>query len=185
MVRDFGLSPGSSGRVLGGLLAAETALGLVIAALAMRLVAPRRGRLATFHISMMAMLVGFVPTPFLLLANSAPALYALVLVSGTGGVVAGCLSANRFQDISPPHLRARVAAFSGLIIGLLGGAGGILVGFVSDVLSGHPKGLLLAMVLVGSPGWLLAWWLMRAAEPPFRRTLAILAAEESEAATGS
>ena len=175
MIRQFGLSPGDSGMVLGCLMAAETVIGLTIAALAMPVVTPRRGRLATLHISRIAMLVAFVPTPFLLLANSAPQVYALVLISGTGGVVAGCLSPNLFQDISPPHLRARVAAFSGIIIGLLGGAGGILVGFVSDLLSGNPDSLVLAMVLVGTPGWLLSWWLMRLAEPPFRRTLAMLA----------
>jgi MFS family permease len=125
------------------------------------------------------MLVAFLPTPFLLLAGSATQIYALVLISGSGGVVAGCLSPNLFQDISPPHLRARVAAFSGIIIGLFGGAGGILVGFVSDWLHGNPKSLLLAMVLVGTPGWLLAWWLMRLADQPFRHTLAILGTTET------
>jgi len=71
-----------------------------------------------------------------------------------------------------------VAAFSGIIIGLIGGAGGILVGFVSDWLHGNPKSLVLAMVLVGTPGWLLAWWLTRLAEQPFRRTLAALGTTE-------
>lgn len=179
LIRYYGFSPSSGGIALGGQLAAQTVIGLTIASWAMRIVAPRLGRLATLRISMIAMLVAFVPTPFLVLANSVPQICALVMVSGAGGVVAGCLSPNLFQDISPPHLRGRVAAFSGIIIGLIGGAGGILVGFVSDWLHGNSKSLILAMVLVGSPGWLIAWWLMRMAEQPFRRTLATLGVIET------
>ena len=178
LVRYYDFSPTNSGMALGGLMAVETLIGLATAQFAMRVVVPRYGRLATLRISKIAMLVGFVPTPFLLAANSAWQIYALVLISGAGGVVAGCLSPNLFQDISPPHLRARVAAFSGIIIGLIGSAGAILVGFVSDFLHAEPKGLVLAMVLVGSPGWLLAWWLTRAAEKPFRHALAELDAAE-------
>lgn len=179
MIRSYGLSPGGGGMALGALMGAETLLGLTVATLAMRVAVPSHGRLAPLRISVIAMLVAFLATPLLLLARSATQVYALVLISGTGGVVAGCLSPNLFQDISPPHLRGRVAAFSGIIIGLIGGAGGILVGFVSDWLHGNPKSLVLAMVLVGSPGWLLAWWLMRLAEQPFRRTLTALEVAEA------
>jgi MFS family permease len=181
LIRYYGYSPSSGGIALGVELAAQTVIGLTIASLAMRVVAPRLGRLATLRISRIAMLVAFAPTPFLLLATSTLQIFGLVLISGTAGVVAGCLSPNLFQDISPPHLRARVAAFSGIIIGLIGGAGSILVGFVSDSLHSYPKSLILAMVLVGSPGWLLAWWLMRLAEAPFRRTLSELNATETVA----
>ena len=180
MIRSYGLSPSGGGMALGALMGAETLLGLAIATLAMRVAVPRHGRFAPLRISKVAMLVAFLATPLLLLASSATQIYALVLISGTGGVVAGCLSPNLFQDISPPHLRGRVAAFSGIIIGLIGGAGGILVGFVSDWLHCNPKSLLLAMVFVGTPGWLLAWWLMRLADQPFRHTLAILGTTETD-----
>jgi MFS family permease len=181
LIRNYGFSPSSSGIALGGELAAQTVIGLLIASLAMRIIVPHLGKLATLRVSRVAMLIAFVPTPFLLLANSASLIFGLVLISGAGGVVAGCLSPNLFQDISPPHLRARIAAFSGIIIGLIGGAGGMLVGYVSDLLHGNPQSLILAMVLVGSPGWLLAWWLMQLAEAPFRRTLSELSATEAVA----
>ena len=95
--------------------------------------------------------------------------------------MAGALTPNLIQDLAPPNLRARISAIYGIIAGLIAGTGSMIVGIISDLLHNEPKALLLSIVIVGTPGWVAAWWLMRRAIEPFYSTLAELNGAEAQA----
>jgi MFS family permease len=180
LVRLFGISPANVGIVLGLLMAVSTVAGVAIAGWAMRLYLPKYGKGAPLRISMIAMLFGLASLPFMLMAKTGVEVMVLYGVFDVAGVMAGALTPNLIQDLAPPNLRARISAIYGIIAGLIAGTGSMIVGIISDLLHNEPKALLLAIVIVGTPGWLAAWWLMRQAIGPFHNTLAALSVAEEQ-----
>jgi MFS family permease len=179
--RLFGVSPGDAGIALGLLFAVSTVAGVVISGWAMRFYLPKYGKAAPLRIGMIAMLFGLTPSPLMLLAKTSGEIMVLYAVLGVAGVTAGALTPNLIQDLAPSGLRARISAIFGIIVGLIGGGSGMIVGIISDHLHNEPKALLLSIVIVGTPGWLAAWWLMRRAIDPFYGTLADLSGAEAKA----
>lgn len=74
------------------------------------------------------------------------------------------------QDIGPASLRARIIAFLSIVGALAQGLSPMLVGGLPAAIDG-PRGLLIAIVLVGTPGWIAGVILLRRGERPFLDTL--------------
>jgi MFS family permease len=181
LVRLFGVSPANAGIALGLLLAVSTVAGVAIAGWTMRFYLPKYGKAAPLRICVIVMLFGLAFSPLMLLAKTDVEIIVLYGILAVGGVTAGALIPNLIQDLAPPNLRARISAIYGMIVGLIAGASGMIVGIISDHLHNEPKALLLSIVIVSTPGWLAAWWLMRQAVEPFSRTLADLSVTEEQA----
>lgn len=180
LVRFYGLTPASSGIALGLLIGLGSLSGILIAGVTMRFIVPKYGKLAPLRIGRISMLFALVPGLFLIAAREPWQAYILVAIQTVAGVAAGSLAPNLIQDLSPPRLRGRLSAIYAMITVPIGGASGILVGVVSDLLHRESRALILAIVIVGTPAWLLAYFLMRQAERPFLRTLQFLSTTSAE-----
>lgn len=167
--RLFGVTPASIGVQLGGALAVGAILGLIVAALLAKF---WRGdqRLTPFRVAQLLLAVAVVPTVLLAFVTApwqAIIVVGIQLAVGTG---AASLMPGILQDIGPPQLRARIIAFLSIVGALAQGLSPMLVGAISPIFEG-PRGLLIAIALVGAPGWLAAVALLRRGEQPYLATL--------------
>lgn len=180
LTRYYGVSPASTGLILGTVMAVGTLAGVVISAVAMRRYVPRYGKGVAMRICRIAMGLSLPVSLLFGLATTAWQIYVLVTILMVAGAAAGSLMPNMVQDLSPPNLRARIAAIYMMVMITISGMGGVAVGFVSDLLRAQPRALLLAIVAVSAPAWLLAYGFFRSGERSFAATArAIVAPPDS------
>jgi MFS family permease len=109
-----------------------------------------------------AVLELFVRTPWQLLAL-ASAQYALGVATAAGLPTA-------VQDISPPSLRSRILSLVTIVTAIAGALSSLLVGGLSGLFV-ESRGILIALTLVGLPGWLLSVTLFTLASRSFAETV--------------
>lgn len=175
--RLFHVTPATIGMQLGGALAVGSIAGLVTAGL---MVKCWRGNpaLIPFRVAQLLLGIAIVPTTLLGFVTApwqALLVVAIQLAVGTG---AASLMPGILQEIGPAALRARIIAFLSIVGALAQGLSPLLVGALSPLIEG-PRGLLIAIVVVGTPGWLVAALLLRRAEEPFMITLDRLKANDA------
>lgn len=163
--RLFHVAPATIGLQLGAVLAGASILGLAAAGLLVRL---RRGNgpLTPFRVAQLLLGIAIVPTMLLAFVTApwqALAVAGIQLAVGTG---AAALMPGILQDIGPARLRARIIAFLSIVGAFAQGLSPLLIGGLSPLFEG-PRGLLFAIALVGTPGWLAAVLLLRRGEKPF------------------
>jgi MFS family permease len=95
-------------------------------------------------------------------------IWAIVALATANAVGPACLapSVSCFQSLSPPHLRATASAFFLFAIAIFGGAGPLVAGALSDMLSPTygPQSLRQALLLVPAAhivSALIYWWASR------------------------
>jgi MFS family permease len=164
--RVFGQAPAQIGAAFGMAQLGSAAAGFLLSLLAVRLWGTKAGpglpvRLMWIGMALTALVLAFLP-----FATSALHIY---LVYGFGGVfltLAAMSFPTALQNISPQHLRGRVASIQFIAAMIVASAAPALVGAVSDCLSGVSNGVLLAIALVTVPALALGALLLRSCEGP-------------------
>jgi MFS family permease len=152
--RIFGTTSATVGMQMGGTLAVATLAGFALPPIANKLV---RGDLVMkpLRLARWFFIVALLPTlAFSFITAPWQAYLAagcqLMLLLAVAAMMPGVL-----QSIAPRHLRARVLAMLGIVGALAQGAAPLLVGAISGMIK-DPRGILTAIVLVGTPGLILA-----------------------------
>jgi hypothetical protein len=130
-----------------------TLVGLILPPLGTRLLGGSSPQNAV-NLGRMLLVAAVAPTLLLLYGAKPWHVYAgaggqLMLGLATAALMPGIL-----QSISPRPLRARVIAMLGIVQGIAQGVSPLLVGTISGLIP-TPRGILIAMVTVGLPGWLI------------------------------
>ena len=169
MPRIFGTAQSSVGVQMGIALAIGTICGLLLPPIANKLL---RGKspLRSINLARAFLVAALVPTILLLFAATPWQVYAaagcqVMLALGTAAMMPGLL-----QEISPTPLRARILAMLGIVSGISTGLSPLLVGGLSEQIDG-PRGILIAIVSVGLPGWLIGAFLLSIVRRPFLVTV--------------
>lgn len=172
VARRFALTPGDVGVALGGVLGAGVVLGMVAAAVAVKLWGRRYGGMLGIQVGQVLAVVSGLAAASLALASAPWMAYAAtgLMFASAGAFFA--LMPGVWQESAPAALRARMLAFSGAITTLATAGGPVLVGGLSGLLGTRQDGLLLAVALASAPCMLLAALLMRLGRGPVRRLLA-------------
>jgi MFS family permease len=167
--RVFGLEPAVAGAMIGAALAVAGVAGILLPSVATYLwkgdvlLRPLRiARMFTVLGIVPAVLELFVRTPWQLLVL-ASVQYALGLATAAGLPAA-------VQDISPQALRSRVLSLVTIVTAIAAAVSSMLVGGLSGLFSAS-RGILIALTLVGLPGWLLSVGLFTLASRSFAATV--------------
>jgi MFS family permease len=176
--RAFAQSPAQTGVRLGAVSAAATLLGVLASGLMARKLRPRLGRLTPLRISEVGVLAALLTVPVFLSADSAWQVYLAIGIHTIAITVCLSLSPTILQFMAPRLMRGRVIALGGLIYMVFMSLTPILVGGISDRVTAGPRGLLLAIIIVGGPCYLLSFFFMRFAEPTLARTFEAVEATE-------
>lgn len=172
LIRTFHVTAASVGVNFGATFMAGATVGMIVAAL----MTPWWRRLAGAAYVLRAITVASVgaAVPILVLGFAATIsqAYVLVFVFSVMFINGTSLMPGMMQDIAPGELRARIIAVGMLLMVGGGSIGPVIVGVVSDRLSGSPRGLIWAIAAIGVTGFLVCAVLSRLMEPPYRRTVA-------------
>lgn len=164
--RVFGQAPAQIGAAFGLAQIGSASCGFLLSLAAVRLWGARAGPGLPVRLMWVGMALTAVVLMALPFATSALHIY---LVYGVGGVfltLAAMSFPTALQNISPPHLRGRVASIQFIAAMVVASAAPPLVGAVSDGLSGVANGVLLAVALVAAPALALGALLLRSCEGP-------------------
>ncbi len=171
VVRNFGATPAAAGGGMGAAAIAGSLAGCLIGGVAVRQLRRRYGLLAPLRVCEFGIAAAAALAVLLLLAQTPNQIYAIVAVQVAAIVAGTVLFPTIMQDISPAHLRSRVAAIGVLVSVVVQSCSPVLIGLFSDHLSGVANGLLIAVVVMANIGFLLATALMYASERAVRRAV--------------
>ncbi|QNK68614.1 MFS transporter [Variovorax sp. PAMC26660] len=175
MVRQFGVAPADMGRGIGLAALAGILGGAVLGVGSMRFAQRVVGPAAALRMIALGLVTAASLSVLLLFVRSPMDVYvlqALVLVPLIGGSI---LSPNVLQDISPPHLRARVLAALALAMLPFAVLSPLAIGMLSDaVKASSPNGLALAVVAVTLVTSGVGALMLRATEGSFVRLVRTL-----------
>lgn len=175
--RNFGASAQQVGQGIGAAYMVGTLAGALVGAFGVKRLRAAAGIAAPLRVLWIGTALAALASAGLAFAGSALQVYVLFglqvafLICGT--VVAPTL----LQDMSPPALRSRVIAFGSVIVTLLAALSPVLVGVVSDVLVGHPDGLLLAVATVAAVSMAIGAFICWRAEARFVHTVSLVAGQ--------
>lgn len=148
-IRQFGATQVEVGNRLGLALLTTAFIGWAITVFIVPRFRARYGvRLPVMVIAITAVLSGLCLIG-MIFATSANMLFLIYVAFGTFAAVGSMLYPTAMQEMAPNHLRARVVALIGIVAFAFIAAGPIIVGAISDTISGRPDGLLLSIVGVG------------------------------------
>ena len=181
VIRHFGITPAELGMRIGLVIGIADIAGVVVGFLAIKKLYARLGPLAPRYIFQVALCTIVLLNIGQFFATSA---WGVLLLCATQNFVAtfGTASSNNMtQDLSPPNLRGKLIGINGLMVALMTMPGPILVGILSDRITGTPQGLLWAIVLVSSPCFLISVLLYTLTNRAFVNTVnAVALAEATE-----
>jgi MFS family permease len=150
--RDYGQSPEQAGAWLGAMSFITGVMGFGVGTLVMRRLQPRFDArlpmLAQATIALAAagcsLLIG--------LATNVEQLYGFWGLQSTFLMVEAMIMPTVLQNMTPPHLRARLFAVLSLFELVAGGVSPVAVGVLSDSLKGHPHSLMTSAVALSFIG---------------------------------
>jgi MFS family permease len=175
IMRTFKATQAEVGLGLGAVVGGGALAGLLISGFVVRRLSRRLGHLAAVTTYVALMTVSIPPLALQVLAQTPTQsfiLYGLQIAASTG---AAALVPNMLQDVSPAGLRGRVLASWTLVTSLATALAPVLVGGLSDALTGRPHALIWAIVLVGVPSLVAGVLSMRLTASAFRGAAAELA----------
>jgi MFS family permease len=175
VIRTFKADAGTVGVNFGLSFMAGAAVGLVVTTL----LTPFWKRVAGTAFVLRAISVAAVgvavPTVLFAFATELWQAYALTACWSAIFVTGVALMPGMMQDVAPAALRTRVIAIGTVVFMVMGAIGSPIVGFLSDKVAGHPKGLMLALVTLAVAGYAACAVVARLVEGPYRRTVAEVA----------
>ncbi len=169
-VRVYGAASEQVGMGMGMALIAGLLAGFAGGTLYTRSIMPRLGKLASYRVIWLGSSLAVLPAAAMPWADSLSILYTL-----TGAqiafVMAGIMAfPTVVQDFAPDELRSRVMAIGMIATVGMQALGPILAGGISDQLSDHANGSLLAVAIVAASGLAAGALLQRRAETTFIRS---------------
>jgi MFS family permease len=184
MSRAFGLAPSTIGLELGAVSAVSVIAGLALPGIASRL-AGGTPELKPLRLVQFFLMAAIPPALLLPFATAPWQAYAASGMQTVCGLAALALLPGITQQLSPPALRSRLLALATIVTAFPQAVAPMLAGAVSGALDG-PRGLLMAITLVGVPGWVIGALLARLARRPFIATASTVASadERLQASTG-
>jgi hypothetical protein len=167
--RDFGQKPMEAGAWLGGMAFITTALGFVIGTAALQFFRKRFGPQLPMLAMAVVMVLCAVTSVFLYLAQSIPQLYSAWGVQATILMIVAIATPTIIQNMTPPILRARLFAVGSIVAVVFGSSSPIVVGLVSDLLSGLPRSLMIAAAGTSIVALLISAAILYWAAPHYQR----------------
>jgi len=171
LVRRFGMSPGDLGMQLGAVIGVADVLGIFVGLAAIKKLYAKIGPMAPRYIFQFA-LCGIALLCFVQLAASD--VRAVLLALGVQNFLAtfGTASFNNMvQDMSAPDVRGKIFGFNAFVVSIVSIPGPLMVGMLSDSLSGNPQGLLISMMMVSVPALVASVLLCGFTNGSFLRTV--------------
>jgi MFS family permease len=171
LTRVYGVAPGEVGVRIGAILGIAGIGGIALATISSRIWRPRMGDMLAVKAGQLLSLAAAVPTALLYFADEPLLIYTVLFLISLAIICYSALLPGLYQSIAPNQLLARVVALAGICSAVASAIGPVLAGFLSDRLSGHPNGILLAVSLVSVPCLLLNTVLLRWAQAPLAATM--------------
>lgn len=176
--RVFHQTPEQLGAALGTIGIGTTLTGFVLSIYGMRYLTPRVGAHLSVRVLWVSVLAAGGSLSLMWFATTAGQMFVLqgcyiLLLTGATMIYPTVL-----QNLTPRGLRARAVAVLAAIQGTGSAIASPLVGFVSDHLSGDPRGLIHASVMVAVPALLTGAFLLFLSERGYERTKAIAAQDD-------
>lgn len=178
-MRQMGVSAMELGNAMGIATFASGLVGLLIANLGIKRLAPVFGDQLVPRVLMITSLASAAFTACFFLAQTPMQLFMLMGLQQTFLMAGTMVFPTALQDMSPAPLRARlmsIVIMSNMVLGSLSPA---VVGAISDALKPRADGLMLAMAAVGTAALLLSGLSMALCARTFARTAAAARAVEA------
>lgn len=145
--RYFGQTPKESGDWLAVMALVTGIIGLLISQPLLRWLQPRAGVTTPIYVLVGTMLFSAATSALIATAQNVPQLYGYWGLQAVGLMIGVMILPTLLQNMAPPPLRARVFALYTLV-NITTAIGYVLVGGLSDLLSGTQRGLLYAAMAV-------------------------------------
>lgn len=161
--RYYGQTPKESGDWLAIMALITGIVGLLISQPLLRWLQPRAGLQTPIYVLVGTMVFSAATSGLIATAQNVPQLYGYWGLQAVGLMIGAMILPTLLQNMAPPPLRARVFALYTLV-NITTAIGYILVGSLSDLLSGTPRGLLyaaMAVAVVCLTLSALVYWLTR------------------------
>ena len=171
IIRALGAGPVEVGYGTGAAFSVGPLLGVVLAGVLGKRLSVRFGLMTPVRLYQTSMWVALIPLLLLLRIDRPWQAYVLLGLVAAATTMGTALTPTLLQDLAPAALRGRIIAIVGLAYTSFSSLAPILTGALSDVLSSHPRGLLLAILAVSAPALLIAFGVLRLVERPLRRTI--------------
>ena len=159
-MRQMGVSPLDLGNAMGIATFVSAGLGLLIANVGMKWLAPRLGPLLPVRVLAFAAAASGVFAATLYLARTPVELFTLMALHHTFLMAGTMVFPTALQEMTPGPLRARLISLIIMFNMVLGSLSPAVVGAISDALKPRSDGLILAMTATSTTALLLAAGLM-------------------------
>lgn len=159
-MRQMGVSSLELGNAMGIATFVSTGLGLLIANVGMKWLAPRLGPMLPVRVLAFAAAASSVFAATLYLARTPVELFTLMALHHTFLMAGTMVFPTALQEMTPAPLRARLISLIIMFNMVLGSLSPAVVGAISDALKPRPDGLMLAMTATSTTALLLAAGLM-------------------------
>jgi len=171
LARRFDMTPGDLGMKLGMVIGAADLLGIFVGLVAVKKLYAAIGPMAPRYIFQVALCC----IALLCLVQLAAAdVWTVLLALGAQNFLAtfGTASFNNMvQDISAPEVRGKIFGFNAFVVSIVSIPGPLLVGMLSDSMTGNPQGLLISMMMVSLPALIASALLCGFTNGSFLRTV--------------
>lgn len=179
LMRQFGQTPAQVGAALGSLSLVGLAAGFLFVVFGLRLLEARLGSLLQIRVMWTAALLCVFTSLMFAFVTSAQQIYVLQGVQIVCLTAANMLYPTVLQNLSPDHLRTRVIAIQTAVNVGFAAAAGPLVGYLSDVLSDNPRGLIMSASAVACCGLAISTSLFRWCEHGYVKTIEAIERSDS------
>jgi MFS family permease len=159
-MRQMGVSSLELGNAMGIATFVSAGLGLLIANVGMKWLAPRLGPMLPVRVLASAAAASGVFAATLYLARTPVELFTLMALHHTFLMAGTMVFPTALQEMTPAPLRARLISLIIMFNMVLGSLSPAVVGAISDALKPRPDGLMLAMTATSTTALLLAAGLM-------------------------
>ncbi len=159
-MRQMGVSSLDLGNAMGIATFVSAGLGLLIANVGMKLLAPRLGPMLPVRVLAFSAAASGVFAATLYLARTPVELFTLMALHHTFLMAGTMVFPTALQEMTPAPLRARLISLIIMFNMVLGSLSPAVVGAISDALKPRPDGLMLAMTATSTTALLLAAGLM-------------------------
>lgn len=159
-MRQMGVSSLELGNAMGIATFVSAGLGLLIANVGMKWLAPRLGPMLPVRVLAFAAAASGVFATTLYLARTPVELFTLMALHHTFLMAGTMVFPTALQEMTPAPLRARLISLIIMFNMVLGSLSPAVVGAISDALKPRPDGLMLAMTATSTTALLLAAGLM-------------------------
>ena len=181
-MRQMGASASQAGNGVGSATLVATVVGVLIAQVAYRRLAPRFGPQVSVTCMVVAVVIGALVMLCLPLVQTPMQLYVVVRVFLAVILAGTLLWPTVLQEVTPAPIRTQLAAITVTMNIVIGSLGPAIVGLVSDQLKGRPGGLQLAIAGSSFVALAVAALLLWPAASRYAATMAAARAEERQGA---